>query len=158
MRRRKHDKKIRCKFWNGEASWKSGLCCGRNCQGNKYIRGSVIGLIFALVVLIFIIYMLFKPYKESNTSTTKVCAKAQNAASVTCRFIIAEVVQRKILWRWEVRRMHMVEFADESFLYGLSAIIFCVAVVGLSSAVKNKCKMICKKKSEEKNNSKKGSM
>ena len=37
---------------------------------------NVIGLIFALAVLAFIIYMLFKPYKESNTLTTKVRAKA----------------------------------------------------------------------------------
>ena len=41
-----------------------GLLCGGNVN--------VIGLIFAIAVLIFMVYMLFKPYKESNKLMTKV--------------------------------------------------------------------------------------
>lgn len=36
---------------------------------------NIIGLIFAIALLVFMIYMLFKPYKESNKLTTKVRVK-----------------------------------------------------------------------------------
>ena len=40
-----------------------------------YGNVNVLGLIFALAVLVFMVYMLLKPYKESNKLTTKVSMK-----------------------------------------------------------------------------------
>ena len=37
---------------------------------------NVIGLIFAIAVLVFMLYMLFKPYRESDKLTTKIKARA----------------------------------------------------------------------------------
>ncbi len=48
-----------------------------NQFGSLFIGNvNVIGLIFALAVLVFMVYMLFKPYKESNKLTAKVSVKA----------------------------------------------------------------------------------
>lgn len=53
----------------------------------------------------------------------------------------------------------MYELAGESFLYGISAIVFCAVIVGILSFVKNKCKKISSGKNlEEKNLNQKGSM
>ena len=72
---------------------------------------------------------------------------------------MSELRNERLLSRREVRKMHMYELAGESFLYGISAIVFCAVIVGILSFVKNKCKKISSGKNlEEKNLNQKGCM
>ena len=76
----------------------------------------------------------------------------QKTGKILLRLRLPELRDEGFLPQREVRKMHMYELAGESFLYGVSAIVFCVVVVGILSFIKNKCKKLCQEKSlEEKN-------